>query len=150
MGEHQMVQVKHIMTADVVTVGKNTPISEVTELLMKNNITGMPVVEEDMTLVGVVTEKDVLRLFYASGDAQNRTVSDFMTTPAIYFDENENLRDVCNCLMDNFFRRVPVTSHGKVIGIVSRRDMLAYMSEVEHDEDAGQEPSELTSAGAAG
>lgn len=145
-----MVKVKHIMTPDVVTVGRNTPISEATELLMKNNITGMPVVEEDMTLVGVITEKDVLRLFYATGHASDRTVNDFMTTPAVHFDENEDLQDVCNCLMDNFFRRVPVTSQGKVIGVVSRRDVLAYMSNAEHDEDAGEGPFEATSTGVAG
>ena len=141
-----MVKVKHIMTANVVTVRRDTPISEVTELLMKRNITGIPVVEHDMTLIGVVTEKDVLRLFYASGHATNRTVADFMTSPAVHFDENEDLRNVCTCLMDNFFRRVPVTSNEKVIGIVSRRDILAYMSRADYDEDADREPSDVVSA----
>jgi len=144
-----MVKVKHIMTANVVTVRRDTPISEVTELLMKKNITGIPVVEDDMTLIGVVTEKDVLRLFYASGHATNRTVADFMTSPAVHFDKDEDLRDVFTCLMDNFFRRVPVTSNGKVIGIVSRRDVLAYMSRADYDEDTDRESSEVAAAGAA-
>ena len=115
-----MAKVKHVMTTDVVTVKTDTPISQATELLMKNQITGMPVVEEDMTLVGVITEKDVLNLFYSSGHATKRTVSDFMTTPAVFFDQDEDLKHVCACLMENYFRRVPVTANGKVVGVVRR------------------------------
>lgn len=143
-----MAKVKDIMTKNVVTVNTGTPVSEATELLMKRNITGMPVVEEDMTLVGVITEKDVLKLFYASGHTCNRTVSDFMTTPAVSFDENDDLRDVCNCLMDNYFRRVPVTSSGKVVGIISRHDVLDYMYKAEAEEDAAAEHEKFTSVGA--
>ena len=141
-----MAKVKHVMTTDVVTVKRDTPISQATELLMKNNITGMPVVEEDMTLVGVITEKDVLNLFYSSGQVTNRTVNDFMTTPAVHFDQNEDIQYVCTCLMENFFRRVPVTSNGKVVGIVSRRDVLNYVSHGDPDPASEQKPSELTSA----
>ena len=141
-----MAKVKHVMTTEVVTVKRDTPISQATELLMKNNITGMPVVEEDMTLVGVITEKDVLNLFYSSGHATNRTVNDFMTTPAVYFDQDEDLQHGCACLMDNYFRRVPVTSNGKVVGIISRCDVLDYISRGDHDPTDEQKPSELTSA----
>ncbi|MBL7153541.1 MAG: CBS domain-containing protein [Phycisphaerae bacterium] len=137
-----MAKVKHVMTTNLVTVTRNTPVSEATELLMNNNITGMPVVEEDMTLVGVITEKDVLRLFYSSGQTTNRTVSDFMTTPAVHFDLDEDLQDVCTCLMKSFFRRVPVTSNGKVVGIISRRDVLDYMSRGDNDQIGDRELSE--------
>ena len=129
-----MAKVKHIMTTDIVTVSTDTPISQATELLMGKNITGMPVVEDDMTLVGVITDKDVLNLFYASGNATNRSVSDFMTTPAVHFDENEDIREVCQVLMSNFFRRAPVTSNGKVVGVISRGDVLKYMSQEEHNQ----------------
>jgi len=138
-----MAKVKHVMKTNVVTVTRDTPVSHATELLMENNITGMPVVEEDMTLVGVITEKDVLKLFYSSGHATNRTVNDFMTTPAVHFDEDDDIRSVCDCLMQNFFRRVPVTSNGKVIGIVSRRDVLDYVSRDDLDQIDDREPSEL-------
>ena len=138
-----MAKVKHVMKTNVVTVTRDTPVSHATELLMENNITGMPVVEEDMTLIGVITEKDVLKLFYSSGHTTNRTVNDFMTTPAVHFDEDEDIKNVCDCLMQNFFRRVPVTSNGKVIGIVSRRDVLDYVSREDLDEIDDREPSEL-------
>ena len=145
-----MAKVKHVMTTKVVTVTQDTPVSQATELLMKNNITGMPVVEEDMTLVGVITEKDVLKLFYSSGHATNRTVRDFMTTPAVHFDQDEDIQDVCACLMENFFRRVPVTSNGKVIGIVTRRDVLDYVSRGDLDAVHDQAPSEVTAPQSAG
>lgn len=138
-----MTKVKHVMTTNVVTVRKDTPISRATELLMSNDITGMPVVEEDMTLVGVISEKDVLNLFYSSGQTTNRTVSDFMTTPAVHFDQEEDLQDVCACLMENNFRRVPVTSNGKVVGIVSRRDVLYYIAHNNSDGTAEKSVSEL-------
>ena len=122
-----MLKAKDIMTKEVINVKKDAFIFEAIELLAKNSITGIPVVEDDMTLVGILTEKDVLKLFYASKDLENKTVNDFMTHPAIHFDENESLLDVCDCLMNNLFRRVPVTSKGKVVGIVSRADILEYI-----------------------
>ena len=115
-----MLKAKDIMTEKVISVEKDAPIFEAVELLAKNEITGVPVVEDNMTLVVILTEKDVLRLFYASKNVENKTVSDFMTQPAVHFNENESLPDVCDCLMNNLFGRVPVTSKGKVVGIVSK------------------------------
>jgi len=122
-----MLKAKDIMTKQVISVRKDTPALEAIELLAKNDITGVPVVEDDMTLVGILTEKDVLRLFWANEDQKNETVSSFMTRPAVAFDENETLPDVCDCLMNYFLRRVPVTSEGKVVGIISRADIIAYI-----------------------
>ena len=129
-----MLRAKDIMTEEVISVKKDVPIFEAVELLTKNEITGVPVVEDDMTLVGILTEKDVLKLFYASKDVENETVNDFMTQPAVHFDENESLPDVCGCLMKNLFRRVPVTSKGKVVGIVSRPDILEYILRLKREE----------------
>jgi len=122
-----MLKAKDIMTENVVSVKKDTPIYEALELLVKYNITGIPVVREDMILVGVLSEKDVLRLFYAHEDEEEGTVNDFMTQPAVHFDEKESLLDICDCLTNNYFRRVPVTSEGKLVGIISRKDIIDYI-----------------------
>jgi CBS domain-containing protein len=122
-----MPKAKDIMVKEVISVRKYTPVLEAIELLWKNDITGVPVVEDDMTLVAVLTEKDVLRLFWANEDQKNKTISSFMTQPPVHFDENESLPDVCECLMNYFLRRVPVTSKGKVVGIISRADMIGYI-----------------------
>jgi len=128
-----MLKAKDIMTEEVISVKKDTPIFEAVELLAKNSITGIPVVEDDMTLVGILTEKDVLGLFYALKDAENKTVNDFMTQPAVHFNENESLLDVCDCLINNPFRRVPVTSKNKVIGIISRQDFVEYILQLRRE-----------------
>jgi len=125
-----MLKVKDVMTKDVISVKKDTPIYEAMEIMRKKDITGMPVIEDDMTLVGVITEKDVLRLFYADGDEKNQTVGFFMTRPAVSYRENENLRSVCDFMMINYFRRVPVVSKkGKLVGIISRPDIIDYILE---------------------
>ena len=119
-----MFKTKDIMTKGAVCVRKDTPIFEVIEIMVNNGISGVPVVEEDMTLVGMLSEQDVLRLFHTYDDEKDRTVNDFMTQPAIHFEEDELLLDVCYCLRDNSIRRVPVTSNGKVTGVISRSDIL--------------------------
>lgn len=125
-----MAKVKDIMTKHVISVKKETPIYKAIALLARNNISGIPVVEDDMTLVGVLSEKDTLKLFHLPEDAEDKTVGDFMTQQPISFDENDNLEDVCDCLANSHFRRVPVTSKGKLVGIVSRRDIIRYMFRV--------------------
>jgi len=119
-----MLKAKDIMTKQVVCIRRDTPIFEAIQLMANNNITGIPVVEEDSTLIGMLSEQDVLRLFHTYDDEKDRTVSDFMTQPAIHFEEHEPLLDVCYCLRDNSIRRVPVTLNGKVTGVISRSDIL--------------------------
>ena len=123
-----MLTAGDFMTKKVVSVKKDTQIYEALELLRKNDITGMPVIEDDITIVGIITEKDVLRLFYADGDDQNKTVEFFMTQPAVSFGMSESLESVCDFLMVKHFRRVPVVStKGKLVGIISRPDIIEYI-----------------------
>ena len=119
-----MLKAKDIMTENVVCIKKDIPVVNAIKLMAENNITGIPVVEADMILVGILSEQDVLRLFHTYPDEKNRIVNDFMTQPAIHFEEDELLLDVCYCLRDNNIRRVPVTSNGKVVGVISRSDIL--------------------------
>lgn len=135
-----MLKAKEIMTTDVVSVKRETPIYEAMELLIKNEITGMPVVDDDMTLVGVISEKDCLRLFYADEEEKNKTVEHFMTQPAVHYHENDSLKTVCDFMMINYFRRVPVTNKkGKVVGILSRPDVINHILQ--------QRPAEKVNAG---
>jgi len=124
-----MLKAKDIMTREVVSTTRDTPAIEALKVLLEKKVAGMPVVEEDMTLVGIITEKDLLALFQEGEDAKNKTVVDYMTEPAVSFDENERLYDIWRCLLDVTFRRVPVTSKGKVVGIVSRPDVLKFVIE---------------------
>ncbi|HUU17783.1 MAG TPA: CBS domain-containing protein [Sedimentisphaerales bacterium] len=129
-----MLKTKDIMNKKVICVKKDTPVVEAIRIMSTNNITGVPVVEDDMTLIGILSEQDVLRLFHTHKDEKDRTVNTFMTHPAINFDEEEPLLDVCYRLRDNSIRRVPVTSDGKVVGVISRSDILKYILQL-CDED---------------
>lgn len=131
------IKAKNIMTKEVISVKRDTPIYEAVRLLRKNEITGMPIVEDDMTLVGVLTEKDVLRLFYADEDEKNKTANDYMTRPAVSYKEDDTLQSICDFMMINYFRRVPVTSkEGKVVGIISRPDVIDYMLQMKAESAA--------------
>jgi CBS domain-containing protein len=119
-----MLKARDIMTKNVVSVKKDTPIFEAVKLLVEHNISGLPVVADDMTLAGILSEKDVVDLFYESKRAENETVNHYMTDPAVHFEENSALVNICDFLLKNIFRRVPVTSDGKLIGIISVKDVL--------------------------
>ena len=122
------IKAKDIMTKKVVSAKRETPIYEAMRRLRRNEVAGMPIVEDDMTLVGILTEKDVLRLFYADEDVRDKTAGDFMTRPAVSYKEDDNLKSICDFMIINYFRRVPVTSKkGKVVGIISRPDVIDYI-----------------------
>ncbi len=119
------LKAKDVMTKDIISVKKDTPIREAAELLVKHNISGMPVVEDDMTLAGVLSEKDAILIFYETKEnIEKKTVADFMTQPAFQFDEEKNLLDVCDFLVKNIFRRVPITSNKKLVGIISIKNVI--------------------------
>jgi CBS domain-containing protein len=122
-----MFETRTIMSTDVVSVSRHAPIEEVIELLVDRDITGIPVVNEDGTLAGIVTEKDILSLLsdlrYACG-----TVEQYMTRDVVAFDIDDDFIAVCECLMKNHFRRVPILADGKLVGIVSRRDIIKYIA----------------------
>lgn len=128
-----MLRAKDIMTENIVSVRKDTPIYEAVGLMVKHGISGMPVVEDDMTLVGILSEKDVIILLYSKEDDENKTVNDFMTQPVVHFDEGESLLDISDFLMKNIFRRVPITSKEKLVGIISIKDILEYILEIRRE-----------------
>ncbi|HIJ53246.1 MAG TPA: CBS domain-containing protein [Planctomycetes bacterium] len=128
-----MLTAKDIMTKHIISVKANTPIYDVLELIAKHDISGLPVVKDDMTLIGIISEKDVLSLFYDSEEDNNQTVNDFMTQPPLFFDANESLLDVCDFLKKNVFRRVPITSKGKLVGIISIRDVIEYILQLRNE-----------------
>ena len=128
-----MLKAKDIMTKHIISVKANTPIYEVLELIAKHDISGLPVVDDVLTLVGIISEKDVLSLFYDREENSNQTVNDFMTQPPLFFDADESLLDVCDFLKKNVFRRVPITSKGKLVGIISIRDVIEYILQLRHE-----------------
>jgi CBS domain-containing protein len=132
-----MFETKAIMQTDLITVTSQTLISEAIQLLVDNDISGLPVVDDNMTLVGMITEKDILKsipdleTLMLSDDEQDSPdkVEDFMTKDVVSFDQNEDLIAICECLTKSSFRRVPIVSEGKLVGIISRKDLIEYILE---------------------
>jgi CBS domain-containing protein len=117
---------KDVMKSGLLTVRTSTPVYEAMEILATKNVTGLPVVDEYMNLLGVVSEKDILKLLYDPA-AKPGLVEEYMTTGVIGFDQNTSLFEICDCLINNNFRRVPILNHGKLVGIISRTDIMAYI-----------------------
>ena len=128
-----MLRAKDIMTENIISVRKDTPIYEAVELMVKHGISGMPVVEDGMTQVGILSEKDVIILLYGKEDDGNKTVNDFMTQPVVHFDADESLLEISDFLMKNTFRRVTITSKEKLVGIISIKDVLEYILELRRE-----------------
>ncbi len=121
-----MFTVKDVMSNELVTVFPETPIYDAVRLMVNKNVTGLPVVDEDMNLIGIISEKDVLCLL---ADDLSGSVADFMTTDVISFTESDDLIKVCESLVEHNFRRVPIVSGQKLVGLITRRDIIKYILE---------------------
>jgi len=121
-----MLKAKDIMRANVLSVTKDSPIQNAVDILVENGITGLPVVDIEMKLVGIISEKDVLKLLYNLGTNEGY-VEDYMTRCVVSFDVENNLIEICESLIENGFRRVPILSDGKLVGIISRRDIISHI-----------------------
>ena len=121
-----MFKAKDVMKTDVVTIKKQAPIYDAIRTFVESNITGLPVVNDDMTIAGVITEKDVLSLLYNIEDRVGK-VEDFMTKGVVSFNQEDSLIDVTECLIKNNFRRVLITSSGVLVGVISRKDIITYI-----------------------
>lgn len=122
------LQAKHVMTPGLLTVRRNTPVYTAMELIANGNITGLPVIDDSMKLVGVVSEKDLLKTL-CDPKAGPGLVQDYMTRDIVSFDFDDSLFEVCHCLINNNFRRVPILDKGRIAGIISRRDIIIYIME---------------------
>ncbi len=115
-----------VMTRGLLTVGPETHIDRVMETLTRWNVTGLPVVDHPLRLIGVVSEKDVLGIF-CRPDVGFTSVCELMTTEVVSFEEDTPLFDICTCLARSDFRSVPILNHGSLTGVISRRDLIIYL-----------------------
>lgn len=120
-----MFPVKDVMTRNVVTATKDMPIFDAIQLLVDHHITGIPIIDKESNLVGILSEFDVLRILVETSIGRERTVEEFMTKKVIAFEDNVTAIDVCSFFLnDPGKRRVPITHNGKLVGLVSRGDIV--------------------------
>lgn len=128
-----MLPLKSIMTRDVISVTAQTPIFEALDLLSKNRISGLPVINEENEVVGILSEKDVLKLLLDKRLDGKKLVGDYMSRDVVSFSEEDSAVDVCKFFMHSYVRRVPIVHDGKLVGIVSRHDIVELILDAKRD-----------------
>ena len=139
------MKVAEVMTTAVVTVGPEASWKEVAERLLDAGVSGLPVVDRDGYLLGIVTEADLVSR-PAFGDRRHRslmamvdlltgearwagkatalTAAEMMTTATVSASPQEHVRSAARRMLDSGVKRLPVLDGGRLVGIVSRRDLL--------------------------
>jgi CBS domain-containing protein len=140
------VKAKDVMTTPVVTVDLETPVAEIAKRLLKRRISAMPVVDADDRPIGIVSEGDLMRRPETGGkhhpswwlsllaDPETRaheyvkthggTAREVMTHEVTTVTEEASLEEIATLLEKHRIKRVPVVRHGKLVGIVSRSNLL--------------------------
>lgn len=123
------------MSRSVVTVRPEMNVLAAVQVLVERRISGAPVVDDAGSLLGILSEHDCLRVI-ASGayDGEHlhftQDVSDIMTRECRTAPPETNLQALAGLFVDEHIRRVPVVENGKLVGIVSRRDILLGMPQL--------------------
>lgn len=127
MGRQTPPTARDIMITRVKTVKPDDRVFDAVQLLLKHKVSGAPVVDADGTLVGMLSEKDAIHaLMRAVVDRlPSHRVADVMTRKLLTVDEDAHMLTVAHLFLDNPVRRLPVVRQGKLVGQISRRDLLA-------------------------
>ena len=120
---------RDIMTLNVVTTKPDVLVINAIKVLINHHISGMPVVDGEGNLLGIITEHDVVN-FLISGDAADTKVSDVMTKNVDTHNPDTPFEEIVSHFAAYRNRRVPVVENGKVIGIISRRDIVIEMNRI--------------------
>lgn len=115
------MQARDIMTHDVITVTPETSLQEAARVLSDYSISGMPVVDDHDTMVGIVTQADIIG---KEGD----TVRDIMTRRVVSVQEHTPVDEIALVLTSNRYKRVPVLRAERIVGIVSRADVVRMIA----------------------
>lgn len=143
------MKAREIMTAEVVSVRSDTPTQEIARLLLRAGISACPVVDESGAPVGIVSEGDLIgrgeaerearrdwwlallaegealnEKFVASLHAPERRARDVMSGPVVTITEDTDVGEIASLLVQHRIKRVPVIRDGRLVGIVSRADLL--------------------------
>ncbi len=123
-----MLTARDIMTEQLVTIRPTATVREAVELLLSKEISGLPVVDENDRLVGIITEFALMAVAYEI-DVLDEPVSQHMTTELLTIDVEDSVRKVADLCVVHRVRRVPVLENGHLVGLIARRDVLKAVYE---------------------
>jgi len=118
-----MLSAKDVMVSPAITVTPDETVEEVAHKFLDHHISGMPVVDPSGRLLGVVTECALLDMVNDPKLSRN-VVSHYMTRDVVWVDVDQTLSEAVSQIVDHGIRRLPVTSEGHVVGIISRREII--------------------------
>ena len=118
--------VRDFMDKTVPTLTPETDILQAVDFLLKNHVTGAPVLDPQGNVIGILTEKDCLRLLSTGmeADKPRGTVKEYMTTEVISVPSHMNVYFLAGMFLKANYRRLPVIDDGKLVGAITRFDVL--------------------------
>lgn len=119
-------KVRDFMTKDLVTFNAEVEILHAVNIMIENDIAAAPVVDDEGTLVGIITERDCLNVVLNAGyhSEYGGQVSEFMSKDVNTIEANESIIDAAKLFFGDKFHRYPVLENGRLVGQISRRDVL--------------------------
>ncbi len=114
-----------IMTRKVCTISPEASVQEAAQLLYQERISGLPVVNADGGIIGIVTEADII----SKASREGLRVADIMSHEIIAVTEDTPINEIALLLTERKIKRVPVISEDKLVGIVSRADIVHAVAE---------------------
>ncbi|MDB5059437.1 MAG: domain containing rane protein [Chloroflexi bacterium] len=111
-----------VMTRHVITVSPDTKVEDAATQLARHRITGLPVLDAAGSVIGMISDFDVI-------GKQGRLVSDIMTTQVISVSPDTDLDEIGHILTGKHIRRIPVVHAGKLVGVVSRGDLIQRIAQ---------------------
>jgi CBS domain-containing protein len=118
--------VREIMEENVITLKENADIDEAIETFLTKNVGGVPIVNDDNQLLSIITERDVIRNLLDKID-ENEVIDDYITRDVIKATPGERLKDVARTMVRNGFRRLPVVSEERLVGIITSTDFIKLL-----------------------
>ena len=123
-----MYQAKDVMTRRIVTVTPETTVEAAIATLLEHSISGVPVINDNREVVGIVSEFQLLEVIY-DPEIKAERVGDVMTRDVIAVTEDALLSKIASLFTFRRIRRLPVIRDGRLVGLISRRDLLRYTLE---------------------
>lgn len=116
------MELRNIMTKNVVSVDRSTPLQEAAKLMKQHDIGSVPVCDGDR-VVGIVTDRDIVLRSVAGNNASNSTCGDVMSTNIVTGTPDMDVHEAARIMADNQIRRLPVVENGKLAGMVAIGDL---------------------------
>jgi CBS domain-containing protein len=140
------MELTDVMATDVVTVSPDMQVGDAARRMVESDVGAAMVVDEAGDLVGVITERDLMRCV-SDGTDPTTPVSDRMTSHVLTASPETTIPEAMALMVDGHFRHLPVVNGGHVVGVISMRDLMAYTSlrlrggSLGHDDDL--DPAEV-------